>query len=318
MRIQNTPNLILKAIRYCAILILACSNLSLAASDYEQGVQAYQNSDYAQAREYWERATADGNMSAAYNLGIILSRGLGGAADPERAVSLFRVAADAGIAVAQHNLALAYYAGNGVEKNNAKASIWWERAARHGHAQAQYNLGALLWNGEGIKKNEAEAIKLFRKASDAGNIQAQAFLNSILEQSDAQMQRERLESPGANDPDPAINQLLNTARDAYLQQDYELAHDKWKQASEAGNNYATYQLSYLYQTGQGVSADAQKSLQLIQQSANKGLAQAQYELAQHYLQGDIVNKNETLALYWMQSAADSKHIKARDYLEQLR
>lgn len=308
----------MKIILTIAFLILAYSNLALAASDYEQGVQAYQNSDYEQAREYWERATADGNMSAAYNLGIILSKGLGGTADPERAVSLFRVAADAGIAVAQHNLALAYYAGNGVEKNNAQASIWWERAARHGHVQAQYNLGALLWNGEGIKKNEAEAIKLFRKASDAGSVQAQNFLDSILKQSDIQMQQERLDGPDASDPDPAINQLLNAAREAFLGQEYALALDKWKQASEAGNNYATFQLSYLYQTGLGVSADAQKSLQLIQKSANNGLPQAQYELARHYLEGDIVSKNETLALYWMQSAADNKHIKAKDYLEQLR
>ena len=318
MRIQNTLFLNLKTRHLIAILMLGFSSLTLAASDYEQGVTAYQNSDYEQARKYWERATADGNMSAAYNLGIILSRGLGGTADPERAVSLFRVAADAGIAVAQHNLALAYYAGNGVEKNNAQASIWWERAARHGHVQAQYNLGALLWNGEGIKKNEAEAIKLFRKASDAGNLQAQAFLDSILEQSDAQMQQERLDGPGASDPDPRINQRLIAAREAYLEQDYSVAHDQWKQASDAGNLFATYQLSYLYQAGLGVSADAQMSLQLLQQSANNGLAQAQYELAQHYLEGDIVNKNETLALYWMQSAADSKHIKAKDYIEQLR
>ena len=298
--------------------MLGFSNPARSASDYEQGVAAYQNSDYQQARKYWERATADGNMSAAYNLGIILSRGLGGAADPERAVSLFRVAADAGIAVAQHNLALAYYAGNGVEKNIAQASIWWERAARHGHAQAQYNLGALLWNGEGIKKNEAEAIKLFRKASDAGNLQAQAFLDSILEQTDVQMQQERLDGPGSSDPDPGINKLLMTAREAYLEQNYALAGEQWKQASDAGSLYATYQLSYLYQTGLGVSTDAQKSLQLLQKSANNGLAQAQYELAQHYLEGDIVSKNETLALYWMQSAADSKHIKAKDYIEQLR
>ena len=310
----------MKPLYILAALVLALSNFALAASDYEQGVAAYQNSDYALAREYWESATADGNMSAAYNLGIVLNRGLGGDADPERAVSLFRIAADAGIAVAQHNLALAYYAGNGVEKNIAQASIWWERAARHGHVQAQYNLGALLWNGDGIKKNEAEAIKLFRKASDAGNLQAQNFLDSILQQSETQMQQQRLDAnaPGATDPDPAVNQLLNAARTAYFERNYVLAHDNWKQASDAGNNYATFQLSYLYRTGQGVTADTQKSLQLIQQSANKGLADAQYELAQHYLEGDIVTKNETLALYWMQSAADNKHIKAKDYLEQLR
>lgn len=318
MRTKNKyfPNL--KTIHIIAVLILAYSNITLAASDYEQGVQAYQNNDYEQAREHWERATADGNMSAAYNLGIILSKGLGGAADPERAVTLFRVAADAGIAVAQHSLALAYYAGKGVEKNNVQASIWWQRAARHGHVQAQYNLGALLWNGEGIKKNEAEAIKLFREASDAGSVQAQAFLESILEQSDVQMQQERLDGPGASDPDPGINKLLNAAREAYLGQDYALALDQWEQASKAGNHYATFQLSHLYQTGLGTSVNAAKSLQLIQQSANNGLAQAQYELARHYLDGDIVSKNETLALYWMQSAADNQHIKARDYLEQLR
>ncbi len=289
-----------------------------AASDYELGVQAYKAQDYELARKYWEDASADGNMSASYNLASILSRGLGGEADQQRALGLYRVAADAGLAVAQHNLALAYYAGNGVEKNNILAQAWWERAARQGHVQAQYNLGALLWNGEGVKRNEAEAIKLFRKASDAGNLQARAFLDSILEQSDAQMSVERLDGPGSNDANPVTNELLQQAREAYLRRDYTQAYDLWKQAETAGSAFASFQLGHLYLAGQGVEQNAQQALQLTQKAADKGLAQAQYELARHYLDGDIVTKNETLALYWMQSAADNKHIKAKDHLEQLR
>jgi len=304
-------------------LLLIAFSVSLpysarAESDYQLGVQAYQRKDYGLARKYWEDAVADDNMSAAYNLGIIVSRGLGGEADPERAVSLFRLAAEAGLAVAQHNLALAYYAGNGVEQNKLQASVWWDRAARLGNVQAQYNLGALLWNGDGVNKNEAEAIKLFRKASDAGNAQARAFLDNIMEQSDSQMAAERLDGPGSSDPDPAINQLLEQAREAFLQRDYLQAYDLWKQAATAGSAFANFQLAHLYLDGLGVENDDQQALQLLQQSANKGLAQAQYELGQHYLDGDIINQNETLALYWMQSAADNKHLKAKDYLEQLR
>lgn len=310
-------------IKYFGILLILMGGLmfppvSLAASNYELGVKAYQNKLFSQARKYWENGAAEGNISAIFNLGILLSKGIGGNADVERAAQLFRRAGEAGLAMGQHNLALAYYAGNGVLKNSEHAYFWWERAARQGHTQAQFNLATLLWNGDGVTKDSNQAVRWFRQASDAGHIQARAFLDTIFDQTEFNISADKPDDKPSSDVDPKLNSTLEAAGHAYAKQEFEKAFDLWNQAAEMGNADAQYQVARLYQQGRGVQQNLAKAFQYIQQSANNRQAQAQYELAQHYLQGELVNKNETLALYWMQSAADNNHIKAKDYLEQLR
>jgi len=300
-----------------AICLCGLHGFAWAESDYTLGVQAYQNNQLEKARAFWESSAADGNLSASFNLGLLLSKGLGGAADSIRAAELFRRAADAGIAVGQHNLALAYYSGNGIEKNLNQASIWWERAARQGHAQAQFNLGVLLWNGDGINKNEASAVEWFQKSSDAGNEQARAFLDTALEHKNTGL---AIEPPGtpATDPNPAINSLLQQATQAYQQQDFESAYSSWLAAAESGNAAAQFQLAGLYREGRGTPKDLKRAYQYTKRSAAQNLPQAQYRLALYYLQGAQVVKNDTLALFWMQSAADQGHIKAKEYIKRLR
>jgi TPR repeat protein len=288
-----------------------------AETEYQLGVQAYQDQKFEQARRYWENSAADGNISASFNLALLLSKGIGGPTDIARAVNLFRRVAETGLAIGQHNLALAYYSGRGIEKDNEQARIWWERAARQEHAQAQFNLGALLWNGDGVRKDTNEAIKWFRKSSDAGNAQAQTFLDTILTQNDDKQPTQPLETPNT-DPDPTINALLERAANAYQAQDYDSAYSHWKEAAELDNAIAQYQLSRLYQDGRGVDQDLPRAYHLIQLSAKQNLSQAQYQLAIYFIEGEQVTKNETLALYWMQLASDQGHLKAKDHLERLR
>jgi TPR repeat protein len=308
--------------KYLGLLLVACSLCSFnqtaqAESGYELGVQAYQNKQFEQARNYWEESAADGNLSASFNLGLLLSKGIGGPVDAKRAVRLFRRVAEAGLAIGQHNLALAYYSGNGIVKDNEQARIWWERAARQGHTTAQFNLGALLWNGDGVYKDPNEAAKWFRKASDAGNLQARTFLDTIMKQEVVSSPLEPLDTP-TTDPNPVISALLEKAANAYQLQDFEIAFSLWNEAAELKNAIAQYQLARLYREGWGTSQDLSRAYQYTERSARQNLAQAQYRLALYYLEGEQIGKNDTLALYWMQSAADQGHIKAKDYLERLR
>ncbi len=270
-----------------ATLLVLSSPGALADTSYELGVQAYENGDYAQARAYWEDSTEEGNMSATFNLGLLLSKGIGGEREPERAAALFRRVAEAGLAIGQHNLALAYYSGNGIDKNTEQARIWWERAARQGHVQAQFNLGALLWNGDGVPRDAGEAVKWFRKASDAGHAQAGEFLESILEQADQAQAAEPLDTP-QSDPDPTISALLQQAAKAYNAEQYDEAFEAWRQASGLGNAIAQYQLARLYEAGLGVDQDPAIAYSYIEKSAQQRLPQAQYRLARYYLEGDQV------------------------------
>jgi TPR repeat protein len=305
-----------------ALLLFACglsglTQITQAQSSYELGDQAYRNKQFKEAREYWEDSASEGNLSATFNLGLLLYKGIGGPGDAQRAVTLFRRVADAGLAVGQNTLASAYYSGNGIAKDNEQARIWWERAARQNHTKAQLNLGILLWKGEGVHKDVSEAVKWFRKASDAGNLQARAYLDTILEQADVTSPAEPLDTP-ISDTNPVISNILQKASLAHQQQDYETAFSLWYEAAERGNAIAQYQLARLYHDGLGTRQDLSLAFKNIQSAAQQNLAQAQYRLAQYYLDGEQVTKNETLALFWMQSAADQGHLKAKDHLERLR
>ena len=297
--------------------LIGYTHIAWAESDYALGVKAYQNQQFEKARSYWEESAAEGNISASFNLALLLSKGIGGPVDAEGAIKLFRRVAEAGLAIGQYNLALAYYSGNGVAKDNEQARIWWERAARQGHAQAQFNLGALLWNGDGVHKDASEAIKWFRKSSDGGNAQARSFLDTILQQQDVSLPTQPLETSNT-DPDPAINALLQKAAEAYLLQDFERAFSYWSEAAALNNAIAQYQLARLYNEGRGVEQDSARAYRYTQLSAGQNLAPAQYRLALYYIKGEQVGKNETLALYWMQSAADQGYLEAKDHLERLR
>ncbi len=89
--------------------------------------------NYTKAREWLEKAAAQGDAEAQYNLGIM------------------------------------YDNGQGVRQNYAKAREWYEKAAAQGNVEAQYNLGCLYNNGQGVRQNKATAKEWFGKACDNGD-----------------------------------------------------------------------------------------------------------------------------------------------------
>ena len=99
--------------------------------------------DYAQARTWFERAAALGNVAATNNLGAMYAQGLGVDQNLQMAFGWYARAAEAGSAIAQNNLAVAYLTGRGVEANLPLGVKWLGLAADHGNNDARYNLRAL-------------------------------------------------------------------------------------------------------------------------------------------------------------------------------
>lgn len=293
---------------------------------YQAGLNAYQDKDYATAREKWLQAAELGNPQAMFNLGTLYANGEGVSGDAEQALNYFRRAADAGLAAAQHNLALAYYQGKGVERSIPRAKTWWQRAAEQNHPQAQFNLGVLLWKGEEVAHDETEALKWFRKASSAGHQNAQQFLDDLFEkvsfsvpaeEKPAEKTQKTSENPEQSTP-ASQTPYFQLGKRAFDEEKYDTALENWLQASHQGNRGAQYYIAYLYENGLGVKENPRKALEWFQKAANNGQAQAQYQLAQFYLSGTGVEKNESLGLFWMQSAADNNDLRARDYMQQQR
>jgi len=96
--------------------------------EYSRGVESFQKKDYVCARLHWGRAS-QANVRATYNnLGYLLYFGLGGAVEPERAVSLWTVAARNGDRESQWHLALAFEEGKGVRRDLLTAYAWYRCA----------------------------------------------------------------------------------------------------------------------------------------------------------------------------------------------
>lgn len=123
---------ILSALISVSALTASLATSHVAHADYEAGVTAAQNGDFATAlREFTE-------------------------------------AAEAGLDLAQYNLAILYYTGQGVEQNYEEAYRWTLAAAEQGHLNSQVNLASLYYYGTGTAQNYEEALRWNTIAAEEG------------------------------------------------------------------------------------------------------------------------------------------------------
>ena len=143
--------------------------------------------DYRRARKWYARAfkqhgsTNPDTAYAAYRLGWLYERGLGGKKDIQKACQLYRKAAKAGCAEAQRAIGYLYEKGLGLPLNYAKARKWSARAALQADATACNNIGFLHYNGKGVRRSKKLAKKWYKLAARAGSIIALSNLGGLYE-----------------------------------------------------------------------------------------------------------------------------------------
>ena len=109
------------------------------AQDYQKGVEAYKNGDYATALREWRPLAEQGDAGAQTNLGVMYGNGEGVTQDYKEAVKWYRKAAEQGHAMAQYNLGVMYDNGEGVIEDDVYAHMWWNIAASNGDDDAMKN-----------------------------------------------------------------------------------------------------------------------------------------------------------------------------------
>ena len=173
--------------------------------------------DYRRARKWYARAFKQhgsiipDTAYAAYRLGLLHERGLGGKKDIKTACLLYRKAAKAGCAEAQRALGYLYDKGLGLPRNYTKAYKWYARAALQADETACNNIGFLYYNGNGVRRSKKQAKKWYKLAARAGSIIALSNLGILYEDA---------------------GRLKKAAR-------------YYRRAAEAGNKYAAKQLKRL-------------------------------------------------------------------------
>jgi TPR repeat protein len=108
-------------------------------ADYQRGLAAFKNQDYAAALSDWRPLANQGNAFAQHNLGWFYEKGLGVKADPKTALKWYKNAAEQGNAPAQNNLGALYFRGSGTLQDFVLAHMWWNIAAAAGDDMARVN-----------------------------------------------------------------------------------------------------------------------------------------------------------------------------------
>ena len=88
--------------------------------------------------------------------------------DKQKAVALYRQAAELGSLSAQCNLGYCFYAGIGTRIDDDEAVKWFRMAAAQDYPRALFLLGRCYEQGRGVKADLNEARRLYQQADAAG------------------------------------------------------------------------------------------------------------------------------------------------------
>jgi hypothetical protein len=135
--------------------------------------------DPEKAVSFLERAVERGSPEAQMELAKLYEQGIGVDIDEERALELYRAAADQGFADAINDLGFLHYNGGlGLRPNPDRALELFERAADLRHPEAQFNFAALIDDGLIPDKGPKDAASYLYAALRSGS---RDVLNLLLE-----------------------------------------------------------------------------------------------------------------------------------------
>jgi len=236
------------------------------------------------------------------------------------AMAQLRKAAEQDDANAQTTLGVIYMNGQGVPKDYSKALIWFRKAALlslfrkgppDGMPIAQYNLGAMYARGLGVPQDYSEAFKWIHKAAKQGHATAQYDLGGMysngqgvpLDEAEAANWYRKAAKQGNALAQFALT--LSAQGQSVKQDDTETpATVQLRKAAEKGDADAQYDLGVVYSKGLGVPQDEVQAFKWIHKAAEQELAKAEFSLGYSYTNGKGTKQNYGQALHWYKRAAN--------------
>lgn len=248
------------------------NEMSQRADEYfSKGMEYLNSSDYVNAVKFFRRAGELGNVYAQHNMGVCFHHGNGVEQSYSKAVEWYLKAAKQGYAKAQGAMGYHYESGSGVEQNYSKAAEWYLKAANQGDVIAQNKLGYWYCTGKGVPQNYKKALEWYKRAANQGDAEAQ------------------------------YNVGICYANGEGTPRDIKEALTWWKKAAMQGYKQAEEAMS------KEINKVSINFFNSCQQAANRGDAEAQYQLGNCYSSGLGVHKNLKEALIWWEKAALQGH-----------
>lgn len=223
---------------------------------FQRGRAAFAQGDLAAARSYFSKANDMGHVRAGQVLGRMYYLGAGTEVNRERAVDLYRKAAEKGDAYALHSLALSELRGEGTPVNEKEGLAKLQRAVEAGHTFSYNQLGYYYLHGEHVEKDIDRAVYYYMRSAERNDIYGYLNMGTLYRDG------------------------------AGVTQDYEAARNWFLKAHEGGHPAAGTAIGLLYFNGQGVEKDPEEALRWFRASADRGDPWGAYNTAYMIRQSD--------------------------------
>ncbi|MEP3944609.1 hypothetical protein [Ascidiaceihabitans sp.] len=267
-------------------------NLAVA---YDTGRGA--NKSATAALDNYRRAAEAGHVLAQRALG---TKYLQGTQDfdpnPTEALRWLQAAAQAGDPGAMSNLGFGYTQGTVLPRDDALAAQWYQRASDRGLARATLALARMVETGRGVQADRAGSFALYQLAVEQGSTLAAQLLGqrTLAGDFDATLA-----------PHDAVGWVA-----VLLDGDQSDAAQVWLTTqADAGVRPAQAALGQWLLTQESRATDA---IRWLERAALAGHVPSQYRLGDAYSTGAGAPLDYVQAHAWMNIAAASGHIKARE------
>ena len=324
-----------------------------AVAQFKLG-ELYQNGrhvthDFALSIRWYKKAAEQGHVEAQYNLGVIYKKGRGVPIDFAEAFQWYKKAAEQDMPQAQNNLAGLYFYGLGVAIDLDQALFWYKKAAGNETAKAQYNLGIIYQHGlGGIEPDTNESLRWHQKAAQKGYTESIKEVRVLTNQNpQAVVAKPAVKLDADNTIEHAdatefwlkeiVAQVAKTydLEEEIIIQEVEIAMDTavakqtnapvneiavvdkpytqelvtegtwFLESAEKGDAEAQYNLAVIYEYGLLLKQDYMESIFWYKESANQGYPEAQNQLGAMYQEGIAVTKNLVESYVWFALAKQS-------------
>lgn len=188
-------------------------------------------------------------------------------------------------------------------KDYQRAYREWKAAADAGQAEAQFDLGVLYAQGLGVRRDFTAAASWYRKSAEQGNAEAQYALGQMYsrgwgvprDEADAIRWFQMANSVESDGPPTDWANVEGYG----MPQDPEQAAYWYRQAADKGHAEAQFNLGGLYSSGKGVKRDEEQAARWVSASATQGYTPALENFGERYANGNGVEKDDKRAYFWL-------------------
>jgi len=223
----------------------ACAEAMAAYPDigrfvFQRGRGAFAAGNLTEASGYFEQAYQMGHVRAGQVLGRMHYLGAGIDLDRQKAVDLYRKAAERGDAYALHSLGMAEIKGEGTKQNEKAGLEKLLQSVEAGHTFSYNAIGSFYQRGEHVAENVERAVYYFNRSASRDDIYGYLNMGTLYRD-------------GTGVP-----------------QDYEAALGWFQKAHDGGHPAAGTAIGLLYFNGQGVDKDEDEATRWFRESAKRG------------------------------------------------